>query len=762
MKLKGLASLLILFAVEAAFLWPLLSTADRLPPEPPSDLHAQILQRVVWAREFFIKYGTIPLWDSFMYAGTPLVGKMQSPIFYPLNWFAPLVPVVVFVNLFFVAQSVLSSLFTYLLVRRWKLSRAAALIAAFSYGLGGTLIARSAYAGQMMHVGNWPWLPLVLLLADALAEKPTAARAALMGLAWAIQFQAGHPQFFLYSSTLVGAYMIYMIFTRPRPERLRLVLWYGFAGVVLVGASCIMLLPALEYNRLMPNGGETDFDYTQTFSMTLEHVARLFYGRRPGYASMTNADFWESCGYSGLVAIALGIAAIGLKGLKGRAGFFGLSAVVSVLFGMGATGGVFYLFYYLVPGFKLFRIPPRDMIVFNMCVAILAAIGYDALASALPHERRRVARRALAALGAAAAAYALPFWVIKVAGDEPAWAFKQWQTLTVLGMALAAPLLAGLRGGKLAAAVAVLAIAADLALFDLPLIQTEPAALSFWKSKLVDTMAADRQPFRVLRRTQSLRLSHLTAAGLEPVSSFVDVNTLASYEDMVLGHKERFEEFPSDLKLLNIKYVVTAGARDLPGFDLVDVEANSFTGALPNHLYRFRDFLPRAHIVWEEKALDSGAPLVSQLKLIDPAREALVEKVRLGDGPSGELAVSITDYRPGRMRIRVTGRTGRTALLVFSENFHPGWRLCEIPGGRPIPLLKVNGGQLGCYIDRPREAQLEYFPNTYVVGRAITALTLAVCAIIFAISAYLWIRDRKLGLESNARSIVGQTFLSGN
>ena len=742
MKRPGIIAVLFLLAVEAAIFRPLIFTAHGLPPTPPSDLHAQILQRIVWAGDFAARHRTFPLWDAYMYAGTPMVGKMQSPVFYPLNWFMAVLPAVVFTNLYLAVHSMLAALFTYWLLRRWKLGCAAALVGAFAYGLGGSLVTK-VYAGQMMHIGNWPWLPLLVLLADRVADKRTARSAALLGLAWAVQFHAGHPQFFVYSSTLLAAYLVMRVCLAGRGGRLRVAILYGIAGFVLAGASAVMLLPAIEYIRLMPNAGARDFSYTQSFAMTWAHVARLFYGRRPEYWLMSNADFWESCGYPGLAAILFAGTLLATKRPNARAIFFLVGAFVAALFGMGKNGGVFYIFYYLVPGYRLFRIPSRIMMVFNFCVAVLAALGVESLCRRSEGRPEASARRICMVLAAAAALYAGAFLVGQYGGWEPRWAFAQWQTWAAFALGLAGVALLLRWPGKLAACVAVGAVVLDMALFGAPLIQTEPAEISFWKSKLVTRMAEDARPFRVLRRSKIIRLSHLTDARLEPISRFVDVNSLETYEEMIYGRKSHMENFKNTLQLFNVKYVVTDGRQDLPLFELVATESNAHTGGVSVCLYRFRYYLERAHVVAAEKPLSTRKEnpgwLVRQLDKIDPAREALVENPRLPK-ETGEYKVTVRSYRPGAMRFSIEQKKPGPALLVFSENHHPGWRLRDAKTGKRLEVIKANGGQPSAYIDGSCELELIYLPTTFIAGASVTGATLLACLILIIVPVF---RGRK-------------------
>jgi len=66
--------------------------------------------------------GHIPLWNPELFGGLPFVGAMHGDIFYPTAWLRLVLPTGTAMNLGFIVHYVLAGLFTYLLLRRLRVS----------------------------------------------------------------------------------------------------------------------------------------------------------------------------------------------------------------------------------------------------------------------------------------------------------------------------------------------------------------------------------------------------------------------------------------------------------------------------------------------------------------------------------------------------------------------------------------------------------------------------------------------------------------
>lgn len=89
-----------------------------------SDQNTDIRHQLFYWRYFgfhTLAKGTIPLWNPYIYSGTPFVGGVQSAIFYPLNLIFLVLPVYVAINYSIILHVFLSGVFTYLYLRFIKL-----------------------------------------------------------------------------------------------------------------------------------------------------------------------------------------------------------------------------------------------------------------------------------------------------------------------------------------------------------------------------------------------------------------------------------------------------------------------------------------------------------------------------------------------------------------------------------------------------------------------------------------------------------------
>ena len=139
----------LFFAVPAAFGHPAI-TGDNLIQNFPL--------RVLTGRQ--LRQGHLPLWNPYIWSGSPLLGGLNSGSFYPFTiFFAVLAPVAAFVvNLLGVYWA--AGLGMYALCRQYRLRPLASFLGAFTYAFFG------AMSGQLVHLGviqGMGWMPLFVL-----------------------------------------------------------------------------------------------------------------------------------------------------------------------------------------------------------------------------------------------------------------------------------------------------------------------------------------------------------------------------------------------------------------------------------------------------------------------------------------------------------------------------------------------------------------------------------------------------------------------
>src|ERR1035437_2541986 len=80
---------------------------------------------------------TVPLWNSYNFAGTPLLANFQSAAFYPLNILFYFLPFNISWSLLVFLQPLLASLFLYLYLKHLRLTKAASFLGAISFSFSG-------------------------------------------------------------------------------------------------------------------------------------------------------------------------------------------------------------------------------------------------------------------------------------------------------------------------------------------------------------------------------------------------------------------------------------------------------------------------------------------------------------------------------------------------------------------------------------------------------------------------------------------------
>lgn len=106
---------------------------------------------------------TLPLWNPYNMAGTPLLANLQSASFYPLNILLFLPDFNTWWSIIILLQPLLAGLFMYLYLINIKLTKSSSFFGAFIYAFCGFSIAWLEW-GNIGHVALW--LPLILLSID--------------------------------------------------------------------------------------------------------------------------------------------------------------------------------------------------------------------------------------------------------------------------------------------------------------------------------------------------------------------------------------------------------------------------------------------------------------------------------------------------------------------------------------------------------------------------------------------------------------------
>ena len=323
-----------------------------------------------------LRAGEFPLWSKS--ANFPAFAESQGAYAHPLHLLLIAVfPPYAASNLFLLIHVYLALLFTYLFCRETGLGRAAATLAALTFGISGFFLAR---LGIYTIITNGAWLPGLLWFAARYARTGRPREMLWFTGGAALALLAGQFQLAVYSVLTASAYLLYV--NRKKWGSTLLVL--AGVAVVLVGLTAVQTFPTLE---LLLNShrasAERAGDYSLWPPQLLQLVVPDLFGRapHPPYAPVDNVpldtywgrgSFVESAFYVGVVPFVLMVAAV----IKRREPFWIAVFAISVVVAFGAYTPFFKL-YEAVPLFNLFRGPSRFLLIATMALAVLAGRGLD-------------------------------------------------------------------------------------------------------------------------------------------------------------------------------------------------------------------------------------------------------------------------------------------------------------------------------------------------------------------------------------------------
>src|SRR6266852_1579632 len=344
-RLHAAAFPALLLLIFVCFFWKLLLTNQYTWLDSPDTANQVLPWFQFQAGEWH--QGRFPLWDPYEWGGQPLVGQAQPGAVYPPNWLLFLAPLrhgwirQSFLHWYFVLIHFQAALFCYWLCRDLKRSRAASLLSAIVFGLGG-----------FVGTNNWPqmlngavWAPLIFLffLRAMRGERPVSS-AAWSGAFLGIAFLSGHHQIPIFICLTMAGVWIYFLVAETRNFKLLLI--FGlFLGLV----SALQILPGYEYGKLALRwvGTENPVGWKDTVPYLIHQQYALYPESILGI--VIPGVFLNSDPFIGLVAPTLALLGIAGSWENRTTRLFAAIALGGLLFSLARISVFHGLIYALVP-----------------------------------------------------------------------------------------------------------------------------------------------------------------------------------------------------------------------------------------------------------------------------------------------------------------------------------------------------------------------------------------------------------------------------
>lgn len=510
---------------------------------------------------------------------------------------------------------------------------------------------------------------------------------------------------------------------RWRPAAIRFGLFLA-ASLVGAGVGGVQLFPAVDYvaehsRRIQTTraaAGESGVAWSSSWSIHPEEALSLvvpeFAGNNAGGAAWAENSYWgrnpfkDNHEYAGLVVLLLAAVSFAGGARRGLRWFFAGLGAVALLFALGLHTPVWRIFYEIVPGIRLFRVPAQALLLFGFGAVTLAALGLDRLLELTRDGDDPGWSAVFKVLGGALGALALLALLISSGTFTTVWTSTVYedihpQRLEVMRthlpfMARGAWFAVFLAGAVLALAWAawkhrvtahvlaagVIALAAADALRVVPTF-IETLDFDEWSAPdpniqaVLDRETGSEEPYRLLsfrREGQDVRpaLHGIElAAGHHP-------NDLARYRELIgmVGSSSPRNLGDADIRrLLNVRYILWPDLEMGGSIQGPVISQRTLADGRPFETILADDGLPRARLVGSAVVRDDTEAVPYMLSAdFDPEREVVLSEpppVSLVDGPV-DGTVTWLERNPNLLRLQV--ESDSPALLVIADNWYPAWQ----------------------------------------------------------------------------------------
>jgi hypothetical protein len=272
----------------------------------------------------------------------------------------------------------------------------AAALGGIVFGLCGFNLAHIRNPNMHAAAAMLPW---VLWALERALQRGGGRRWAVLGLMIGLQNFAGMPQLTYYTLLAVCARWLWeagaIWLEERRPPSWQAWLGFAVACVAGMGLAAAVLVPTWLFNQYtLRAGGLTWTQVSQGGFNHWDFIALIFppaAGDSYTLSYRGGSSSWNTYAYCGLLPVALAIIGI-LRGRNRRLAVFllvGAPVVLSLV--IGSNNPLFFWIWHGVPGMDLFRRPARFLLLFDMGLAVGAAVGLGVLMERWPDKGRQLA-----------------------------------------------------------------------------------------------------------------------------------------------------------------------------------------------------------------------------------------------------------------------------------------------------------------------------------------------------------------------------------
>lgn len=702
-----------------------------------------------FAAKEFSKF-SIPFWNPFTFLGMPFMADLQVGFFYPLNRMLSLVFIsgnqlpVIAIELVIILHFFIAQISMYLLARYWKISSYGSIIASVSYAFSMMMVCHVIHPMIVYHLA---WFPMILMLFLKGINTQKYYYSIYSGLLFGMTMLSGHPQTTLYEALFLLFAFVWFLIAGIRKKEIEgmKILYTAFASlipiIVAAGIFAIQYLPSKELANLSQRN-EITYEKATEGSLQFKNIYTAFvpkiFGsvdgkneKNPSYYLETNGSiqrhfYWETTFYFGIVALFLGLFAIGTSFRRREAAFLIFIGLFGFLYALGESSFIFDIFYGL-PLFGTFRNPSRMMFFVITAFSILAAMGFDKLWE----NRKKYDYIILLIAGL------IPLIVLLLASSGSF--FDSFSTPEIVRSSITESATTSLILMVIAIAVAFLCertilkpaaaglILAAIAMFDLFLVgasfnqNPQNPVKSYEMKPDIKTLLTPNPPKEIFRVNMRL-FEPIRFMAMQRNQGLIDkLMLIEGYNPLILEKvRPPLDDNQKIHDLYNVRYEVK-----------VDLEKGSWAFAERTTQFPRAWLVNNYQIVPEDQVKNKmkyGTYDYHQIVLLE-------EEPGIKTDPSGVDSVSdevtCLEYNNNNFKYKV--KASQAGVLCFSEIWYPAWK--AYVNGKPAKMLRANYCFRAVSVNQGEQTvEMRYESSSFVYGAYISGITflLALLGLLFS------------------------------
>jgi len=708
---------------------------------PANDLYTYFYPKMLYALASWHDGGRGLLWNPFQNCGEPFFGVSQTGLTYPPFWLYLVFAPERALRAVLLVQLVIAGSGAYVLGRELGARPLAALTGALAFEMGNITLA--LIVSSPIHSGPYVWMPWALAGCERLLRGPTLRRALSLALVLAVTILPGMPQTVFFIYLLIGFRVLWELAGARVDRPLRVLGLFVLALTLPALLAAIQLFPDIEMARAsLRRGGLSAHEidpYPPWGLATLRQQLAMRTVQQPFL----------------LVPCLVGLVPLFAARTRRMAFFYGTVAILSIVLALGAQTPVYDL-YARLPFATAFRFPSRFLWVTGFCLAVLTALGVEALASS---SHSTGWQRPL--LVAAIALPLLSLFVLTPDGLRP----LEWQ---VAGLVLGAGAIVAVAPRLAQWAPAVVLLALTVQLLRAP--SSPTVYLLGWDPDYFGAQGV----FAALRARMGPQDRVYLVHGsqhrfMAKSASLYRLPTVLDYEPLVA---QRYAELSVMLRaghrMTDLNDANYRGPRLEPSFSrrLLDLTASRYVAAEANFVGDIERIvpplprvatiddvtvfenplsLPRAFYVPRVEVVSDPDALLARLASggDDLRQVALVEELppsgrTVSGNPPAESSVEFAHNDPEHVTLDV--EAPKEGFVVLTDQYFPGW--VATVDGRPVPIQRANYAFRLVEVPAGRSTvEFRYRPGMLRLGAAVSAASLAT---VIGLLAWSWRKPRRV------------------